>query len=262
MSQPPPSGLSLASIRPLVRYVDQDLAVVDTHFRLRPSLLGTGRDRDPNPAVTVHVEIQGDRGFFDEGDTAMRVRDGGGSVRFELHAPERWWPAGMGDQSLYTVKLALLASDHQLLDEQEVTFGLNSVRRDRALGQELPPVLLVNGRICEVRDVLIVDHADAAALLPATGESLLLVRDHYGDQTLYDAADRAGILLVQSVPIDRDGTPSLAVRNQLDRLASHPCLAGYFVGHLGPLSERVEHALRELDPTRAVFRRFPLDEAA
>lgn len=256
-----PSDLSLKSIRPLVRYVDRDLAIVDTHFRLRPVLVAPNLERDPNPAVTVHVEIQGDRGFFDEGDTAMRVRDGGGSVRFELHAPERWWPAGMGEQSLYAVKLSLLSATGNVLDEQEVTFGLNSVRRDCALGRDLPPVLLVNGRICEVRDVLMVDSADAAALLPATGESLLLVRDHYGDQTLYDAADRAGILLVQSVPIDQDGTPSLAVRRQLDRLASHPCLAGYFVGHLGPLSERVEHALRELDPTRAVFRRFPLEDA-
>ncbi|MEM1444479.1 MAG: hypothetical protein AAGF84_00335 [Planctomycetota bacterium] len=256
------SELALQSIRPLVRYVDQDLAVVDTHFRIRPALVNADADRDPNPAVTVHVEIHGDQGFFDEGDTAMRVRDGGGSVRFELHAPERWWPAGMGDQSLYTVKLSLLSGEGSVLDEQEVTFGLSSVRRDRALGKELPPVLLVNGRICSVRDVLIVDSADAATLLPATGESLLLVRDHYGDQTLYDAADRAGILLVQSVPIDEDGTPSVAVREQLDRLASHPCLAGYFVGHLGPLLERVEHALRELDPTRAIFRKFPLDEAA
>ncbi|MEM9752319.1 MAG: hypothetical protein AAF916_02940 [Planctomycetota bacterium] len=258
-----PSGsLSLRSIRPLVRYVDEHLAVIDTHFRLKPTLLGSESGHDPNPAVTVHVEIHGDQGFFDEGDTAMRVRDGGGSVRFELHAPERWWPAGMGDQSLYAVKLSLLSDAGAVLDEREVTFGLNSVRRDRALGRELPPVLLVNGRICSVRDVLVIDSADAAALLPATGESLLLVRDHYGDQTLYDAADRAGILLVQSVPIDEDGTPSRAVREQLDRLASHPCLAGYFVGHLGPLSERVEHALRELDPTRAVFRRFPLDDAA
>jgi hypothetical protein len=107
-----------------------------------------------------------------------------------------------------------------------------------------------------------IDHADAASLLPATGESLLLVRDHYGEQTLYDAADRAGILLVQSVPIDSEGTPSLAVREQLDRLCSHPCLAGYYVGHLGPLAERVEHTLRQMDPTRAIFRRFPLDHAA
>ncbi|MEM7576856.1 MAG: hypothetical protein AAF328_05205 [Planctomycetota bacterium] len=256
------SDLSLQSIRPLVRYVDADLAVVDTHFQLRPALIREPSERDPNPAVTVHVEIHGDRGFFDEGDTAMRVGEGGGSVRFELHAPERWWPAGMGDQSLYTVKLSLMTEAGDTLDEQDVTFGLNSVRRDRALGQDLPPVLLVNGRICAIRDVLMVDSADAASLLPATGESLLLVRDHYGDETLYDAADRAGILLVQSVPIDEDGTPSLAVRRQMDRLTSHPCLAGYFVGHLGPLSERVEHALRELDPTRAVFRRFPLDDAA
>lgn len=258
------SFLSLASVRPLVRYVDEDLAVIDVRFRLRPRLAGTDADQavDPNPAVTVHVEIQGDTGFFDEGDTAMRLRDGSGSVRFEMHAPSRWWPAGMGDQALYTVRLCLLDSAGDAIDEQATTIGLSSVRRDQALGEDLPPVLLVNGRICSVRDVLMIDSANAAALLPATGESLLLVRDHYGDDTLYNAADRAGILLVQAVPIDETGTPSQTVRAELDRLATHPCLAGYYVGHLGPATERVEHALRQLDPTRAVFGGSPMDFAA
>ncbi len=254
--------LRFESVRPLVRYVDEDVAVIDTHFRVRPGLAAEDcrpADQDPRPAVVVHVEIEGDSGFFDEGDTPMRLEtDGQGSVRFELCAPHRWWPSGMGEQPLYTLKIALLADDEPL-DEQRVTFGLASVRRERALGHDFEPVLLVNGRICEVRDVLVIDQADAAALLPATGESLLLVRDHYGDQTLYDAADRAGILLVQSVPIDENGRPSDAVRAQLDRLASHPCLAGYFVGHLGGLSDRVADAVREMDPTRSVFRRFPVD---
>ncbi len=252
----------LDSVRPLVRYVDEDVAVIDTHFSVRRAVLAddTGLDDDPNPSVTVHVEVHGDRGFFDEGDTEMRLKPDRGSVRFEVCAPRRWWPAGMGEQALYTLKLALL-HDGDMTDEREVTFGLSSVRRDHALGEEFAPVLLVNGRICEVRDVLVVDKADAAALLPATGESLLLVRDHFGDQTLYDAADRAGILLVQAVPIAH-GEPGLAVRQQVDRLASHPSLAGYFVGHLGGLSDRVAAVVRELDPTRAVFRRFPIDPAA
>ena len=260
--------VKLASVRPLVRYVDEDLAVVDAHFTATPALLESARDAladhaDPRPAVTVHVEITNDAGFFDEGDTPLRLdEDRHGSVRFEIHAPHRWWPAGMGDQSLYTLTLTLFANGDIPLDTQHVTFGLSSVRRDHALGQDLPPNLLVHGRICDIQDVLVIDRVDEKSLLPATGESLLLVRDHYGPDALYRAADHAGILLVQCVPVDETGRPTRALTDQLDRLAPHPSLAGYYVGHLGDLAERVVNHLKQLDPTRAAFRKFPLDPAA
>ena len=107
-----------------------------------------------------------------------------------------------------------------------------------------------------------VDKIDEHSLLPATGDSLLLVRDHFGAEVLYEAADRAGILLVQCVPIDAEGKLELSVAEQVDRLASHPSLAGYFVGHLGKLTGKVAEALKLLDPTRSVFLNFPLTEAA
>ncbi|MEL7089846.1 MAG: hypothetical protein AAGL98_15610, partial [Planctomycetota bacterium] len=175
--------------------------------------------------------------------------------------PERWWPAGMGPQPLYTLSLQLHDPGYGVA-ETRTTFGLTSVRRDRVLGDDFAPSLLVNGQICDIDSIVVIDRVCERRLLPATGQSLLLVRDHFGTDLLYDAADRAGILLVQCVPLDPRAALESAVAAEVDRLAAHPSLAGYFVGHLGELTEPVAQTLRRLDPAHAVFRRFPLDEAA
>ena len=54
----------------------------------------------------------------------------------------------------------------------------------------------------------------------------------------------------------------LDIARHLDRLTPHPSLAGWFVGHLGAVAERVARRIRSLDPTRAVFRDAPVQPAA
>lgn len=253
-------GTRLQSIHPLVRYVDRDQAVIDAHFTTLPAVDGC-HHQPPGRAVEVMIEIDGSDGFHDEGQARVQLHEHRGSVRFEIVQPQRWWPAGMGEQALY--KLGLTVVDNELGPaEKMVTFGLTSVRRDRVLGEAFDPSLLVNGRICDIASVVVVDRVNEQQLLPATGESLLLVRDHFGPDLLYEAADRAGILLIQCVPIHPEAKVESAVAEQVARLAPHPSLAGYFVGHLGALSDRVAESLRGIDPTRAVYRRFPLEVAA
>ncbi len=246
--------LKLSSVRPLVRYVDEDQAVIDTHFCTAGSIpqatAGFTGEAD------VHITIQGLDGFHDEGQTRTPVRDGEGSVRFEVVCPQRWWPAGMGDQPLYKLTLSLIQGD-SIVDEQTSTFGLTSVRRDKDHDAQGTPGFLVNGQHCKIQSVIMVDRVDENTLLPATGDSLLMVRDHYGPELLYEAADRAGVLLVQSVPISAEGKPSDEVTKQIDRLATHPCLAGWFVGHLGDVRDKVSQRIKSLDPTHAVFEKFP-----
>lgn len=255
-----PYGVRLESIRPLVRYVDHDQAVIEAHFTTLPAIAGSV-SQPPDRAVQVLIEIDGSDDFHDEGAARVQLADHRGSVRFEIVRPRRWWPAGMGEQSLYTLSVTVVEPGLGRA-EQAVTFGLTSVRRDRVLGEDFEESLLVNGRICDIDTVVIVDQADANQLLPATGESLLLVRDHFGPDLLYNAADRAGILLVQCVPIHPEAKIESAVARQVDRLSPHPSLAGYFVGHLGELSDRVAQTLRQIDPTRMVLRRLPLSPAA
>lgn len=246
------SSIRFASVRPLVRYVDEDQAVIDAHVATLPPV----PEDEPfsHPVVDVYVSVDTADGFHDEGEVRLALQDGRGSFRFEVVQPSRWWPAGMGDQSLYELTLVMLA-DGSELDRQTLTFGMTSVRRDQTS-------LLVNGQACRIGSVVTVDRIQEQRLLPAAGDSLLLVRDHYGTEQLYDAADRAGILLIQCVPISAAGEPLPEVLQQLDRLTGHPSLAGYFVGHLGAQRQSVAKRIRDLDPTRAVFEDLPMMPAA
>ncbi|XAL99627.1 hypothetical protein OT109_18865 [Phycisphaeraceae bacterium D3-23] len=258
--------IKIASIRPLVRYVDREQAVVDTRITTLPVLpTDTSHRTADHPVVYVMAELEGADGFHDEGCGRLALKREGdhyeGGFRFGIEQPRRWWPSGMGEQPLYTLSVSLIVGD-EVADRQKVQIGLASIRRDRVLGRDLPPSLLVNGQICEVVEVLVVDQVDENQLLPANGESLLLVRDHFGEERLYQAADMAGVLAVQAVPIDPQADPMRQVHRQVDRLAGHPSLAGYYVGHLGELSGPIAQKLRVLDPTRAVFTSFPLDGAA
>lgn len=251
--------LQLTSVRPLVRYVDEQQAVIDTLFHTQASIpkasAGFTGEAD------VHITIQGMDGFHDEGLTRTPIHDGQGSVRFEVVSPQRWWPAGMGEQPLYELTLRLI-DDGQVMDQRTVTIGLTSVRCDKDEIERGQPGFLVNGQHCRIQSVIMVDRADEKTLLAATGDSLLMIRDHYGPELLYEAADRAGVLLIQSVPISVQGTPGEEVAAQVDRLAAHPCLAGWFVGHLGEVRETVTQQIKALDPTHAVFDRFPNPGAA
>lgn len=250
----------LSAVRPIVRYVDCDKAVIDTQIFATPSLPGS--EQPPTPTIDVALSVDGSDGFHDEGETRVRLVNGQAAMRFDIVEPQRWWPAGMGEQPLYQLTARVLGHD-TVLAEQRVTFGLASVRRDRpsdAVNEQL--ALLIHGRVCRIRSVISVDKIDENSLLPATGETLLLVRDHYGPDVLYEAADRAGILLIQCVPISAEGTPEVDVEEQVTRLSAHPSLAGWFVGHLGAMSDDVAARLRALDPARTVFRDFPVYAAA
>ncbi|MGB0768433.1 MAG: hypothetical protein ACPGYV_12075 [Phycisphaeraceae bacterium] len=254
--------VKIDSVRPLVRYVDDHQAVIDTHLVTHAALPIDRAHRTADaPIAYVMAEIDGADGFHDEGCGRLLLKSNGsqmeGGFRFGIDEPRRWWPAGLGDQPLYELTVRLIVGD-EVTDETKLSIGLASVRRGRVLGESLPPSLLVNGRICEVVEVLTVDRTDEDQLLPANGESLLLVRDHYGADLLYQAADMAGILAVQAVPIDPEGDPTAQVREQVDRLTAHPSLAGYYTGHLGKIKDKVDACLRKLDPTRTVFDHLPL----
>lgn len=238
--------MHIESVRPLVRYVDESQAVVD-------AAIVTRRDQGAGNA-TLLVSISGEGGFHDEctvgvadttDDAAART-----CVRLDLVQPERWWPACMGMQPLYELSVKLMVGEI-CVDEKVVTLGLTSIRAGVA-------ELLVNGQVCAIEHVVTVDRINERQLLPAAGNSLLVVRDHYGPDVLYQAADRAGILLIQCVPIHVEATPEVDVALEVDRLAAHPSLAGWFVGHLGRVADMVADHIAKVDPTRTIFRTMPI----
>ncbi|MEX2215555.1 MAG: hypothetical protein WD768_15595 [Phycisphaeraceae bacterium] len=250
-----------SSIRPLVRYVDAEQAVVEVMVNLAPSVGASKRRHSPRD-VQVWVDVDTDEGFHDEEAIHLTPRAdmaGSSAVKVKIVEPSRWWPAGMGEQPLYNLKVALVADD-ELTDEWTGTFGLTSVRRWNWHGSDR--ALMVNGKACNIGAVVPVDLLHERHLLPVAGDSLMVVRGHWGPDVLYEAADRAGILLIQCIPVDAEGRPEDALIEQVNRLSRHPSLAGWYVGHLGKYTERMAYLVECLDPTRSVFRRLPTETAA
>lgn len=247
----------LSSVRPLVRYVDEGQAVIDIHFTLLPVVPTHAESAPPPDAIDVLVEMVGSDGFIDEQRSRVALRDQAGVVRMEVVHPERWWPAGMGEQSLYCFKVTLVHRG-EAADMRTVTVGFTSVRMEDRKRYARRTELLVNGHVCTIDAVVPIDLIHERRLLPIAGHSLLMVRDHYGPDVLYEAADRAGILLIQCVPIDPAGKPEEGVTDQVDRLASHPSLCGWFVGHLGRMADDMAARIHRLDPTRSVLRTVPV----
>lgn len=275
--------LRFASVRPLVRYVDEGQAVVETHvsLQLRPH----ARDEaSAQVRAELHIHMVDPQGRPFEYRSALRTEGREGAVRFEMPSPKRWWPAGMGDQSLYGFKIVLLVDD-EVIDSWEATLGLTSVRlpptqtdeRSAAASRRRRPfsatvstvsthphgrsrmVLLINGRECSIHSIVPVYPTDEAQVLPAAGDALLVVHGHFGPNILYEAADRAGILLIQSVPAPPDRDADFQVQAEIDRLARHPSLAGWYVEPDAVVGDRMANTIHQLDPTRRVFRSLPND---
>jgi beta-galactosidase/beta-glucuronidase len=249
---------SVSTIYPITRYVDEDRAIVQVVLSM-PSSLELGQTEATCPR-TISYRLEGSDGSYDEGVQALQQsgsRVSASTFQLEIACPERWWPASLGGQPLYELQVSW--PDHA--SEATCIFGLTSVRP--TLGQQSDSAqLLVNGQSYQPEHVIAIDPDAENRFLPIGGSTLLLVRAHYATETLFDAADRAGVLMVQSVPIHPEGRPEDELAAAVQRIAHHPSVAGWYVGHLGSLSDCVEQRLRALDPSRPVYRDLPVTEAA
>ncbi len=244
--------IRLNAVRPLVRYVDEDQAVIEVHLAFDQPLPPDKSRHAPRKLEAI-VEVDSVDGFHDEDRLPLKRHGDAATVRFDLVRPKLWWPASMGEQALYDVKVRVIV-DGRFLGERCATIGLASVRRTVQRDER---TLMVNGRECPIERVTSIDAKDERGLLPIGGDALVLIRGHWGPDVLYDAADRAGLLIVQTVPIHPEGRFEHDIADEVDRLARHPSLAGWYVGHLGGIRERLAYCLSSLDPSRQIFRELP-----
>jgi beta-mannosidase len=163
-----------------------------------------------------------------------------------VERPELWWPHALGEPTLHDLRVAVTApggdgdgdSDRksELSDERRVRVGLRSVslrgwvcwvngERLFLKGAAHGPTraALADADPAEVRADI--DHARAAGL------DLVRVQGHVARPELYDAADEAGLLLWQDMPLH--GRYARGVRRQaahqaralVDLLGHHPSIA-------------------------------------
>lgn len=149
------------------------------------------------------------------------------TVRGQLSVrdPERWWPRGFGSPARYTVRATLGES------ERETTTGFRTVGYDEE-------GLSVNGTRVPVRGVvsLPADHDTATELTErarAANATLIRPYGHVPPHALYDAADAAGLLVMQDVPLGAGALDVERARAVARTLAGayghHPSLAAFGV---------------------------------
>lgn len=244
-------------LRVLCREATDELAVVVLRAEL---------DSDAARTVTLTTSVSGVH-QVDERPVAA----GSNFVEWTvgIDDPVRWWPHALGDQPLHelTVEVAADGAPSHTLTRR---IGLRAVaRNDRVLrvngehlflkGLELEPPSSRLGDVPPEWWRTQVDDAKAA------GFDLLRVKGFVAPVQLYAAADEAGLLLWQDLPlvgkVDRRTRRQAArlATTMVDLLGHHPSIAlwcGHDEPEGGPLSDRsISRALADADPTRPVVPR-------
>jgi beta-mannosidase len=180
--------------------------------------------------------------------TDALVKDGRAKAAFRLAGPKLWWPAGMGQQPLYTVKVELLNGDGKLLDSTARRIGLRSLRTIQqtagsllhlevngvpffAKGANWIPADCFPNRL--TKDVLRRYVEDAAAA------NMNVLRfwggGYYEDDALFDACDELGVCVWLDCKFSCTTYPAFddafldnvkhEVRDNLKRLRHHAAIA-------------------------------------
>jgi beta-mannosidase len=181
------------------------------------------------------------------------------SWRVVVERPRLWWPHALGDQPLYQVAVAVRSgeaepgageADGAAGDRRVVEVGLRQVRMRRW-------ILTVNGERLFLKGSnqgptrMQLGEATAAelerdvSLARQAGLDLLRVHAHVSRPELYRAADRAGLLLWQDLPLQWGYARTVRreaarqAREAVDLLGHHPSIA-IWCGHNEPFALALE----------------------
>lgn len=171
------------------------------------------------------------------GSTAEhRLAEGANQVRWRVivERPNLWWPRALGSQPLHTVDVAVDVGG-EVSDRRSLTTGLRQVTlRDFVATVNGERIFLKGANLGPTdrapADVTPTQVAADVDLAVGAGLDLLRVHAHIARPEVYDAADRAGLLLWQDLPLQwaYKGVRRQAVRQAraaVDLLAHHPSVA-------------------------------------
>ena len=181
----------------------------DISGRVRLSLQPEGGD---GASALTQVGVQASAGERVVVQGQLSVRD-----------PDRWWPRDVGPQHRYTVRARL--GDH----ERTATTGFRTVDYDRE-------GLSVNGTHVPVRGLVALPEESATdAIDRAVAANATLVRPygHVPPESFYEAADAAGVLVCQDVPMSAGALDAerarLVARTLAGAVGHRPSLAAFGV---------------------------------
>lgn len=197
------------------------------------------------------------------------VARGTNDVEWEVHVanPDLWWPRALGAQPLHDLSVEVLGPDGTASDRIDRRIGFRTVELDdfvtRVNGERIFTKGAHHGPTgawpAEVTDA---DARHDVQLALDTGLNLLRIQAHLAHPALYDAADEAGLLLWQDLPL-RGGYHRSVGRAALrqatstvETLGHHPSVAWWCgrdgddgVGHDIPPLRRVVNTLRRQLPS-------------
>jgi len=155
--------------------------------------------------------------------------------------PELWWPRALGGQPLYDVTLEVVVDD-EVSDQRTWRTGLRQVRMRDFRASVNGEHLFLKGAALAPTRLLLADATpqelvDDVELAVDTGLDLLRLHGHVSRPELYEAADRAGLLVWQDLPVQwslqrrTKGPAQRVARATVDLLAHHPSVAVWCAHH-------------------------------
>jgi len=219
-------------LRVLCRDADSSRA----HLRI-----ATRIDSDRLTPVTMRTYIDGDQ--VDEQQQSIAAGPNDFEWTIDITDPALWWPRALGDQPLVEVEVEVVV-DGEISDRRRRRTGLRQIVWDDWLCS-------VNGERLFLKGANLLPTAAGPANATTTmiradlqsavdlGLDALRVHGHIADRALYDAADEAGILLLQDFPLQWGHVRSVRhqaveqARAAVDSLGHHPSIA-LWTGHDDP----------------------------
>ena len=178
--------------------------------------------------------------------------------------PKLWWPHALGDQPLYDVSVEVRTADGMVSQRRSLRTGLRRVELRNWVASVNGERLFLKGSNLGpsrpgLADATPKELAGDVALAVDAGLDLLRLHAHITRPEIYDAADEAGLLLWQDLPLKwgyARGVRREAVRQAtgaVSLLGHHPSI-GVWCGHNEPFAVDMQPGVAE--DRRALRRTF------
>jgi beta-mannosidase len=226
----------------------EDVAVLQDHSQPGKVTLAIDATAAPAPPAGATANVTVHLGSENVATATAKVQDGRAKAEISVANPRLWWPAGMGGQPLYDVKVELLDAAGRVLDSSTKRIGLRTLRTIEQSDKE-PMHFVVNG---------VPFFAKGANWIPADSFATRLTKEvlrryaadavaanmnclrfwgggYYEDDALFDACDELGLCIWLDFKFGCTTYPSYdqafldnvkaEARDNLRRLRHHPSIA-------------------------------------